>query len=169
MSGASDVRLLVDGLLGAEKTLTGFGQWRHDENGVHRYTRAIVHGGEIVADLCIKAYPRNPQPCFRIAMMIMEIAVWRIDYTWDDKPHINSHDRPGDIPLGPFRQPHYHAWTDNRRFATRNHLPRRLKNARLMPDRIRTFEQALWWFCSEVRISATTGDMPELPKRDMLL
>lgn len=165
----ADNRLLVDEMLAVEKEFAAFGQWSRDVNGVARFTRAIAYRGEVIAELCLKAYPRRTQPSFRISLIFADMAVWRIDFTYEDKPHINSFNRPDDMPLGPIRSPHYHSWSDNRRFATQSQLPRRLQNARLMPETVRTFEQAFWWFCSETRIKNATGDVPELPRRDTLL
>lgn len=165
----SDVRNLVDALLASDKQLAGIGEWRTDMNGAHRYVRAVEYRGEIAAELCVKSYPRQPQLSFRLILYMMDIAIWRLDYTQDDKPHFNSHDKPLDLVLGPIQGPHYHAWGDNRRFATAHSLPKRLFNARILSEKLRSFDNAFRWFCAETRVFVANEDVPELPKRDTLL
>jgi hypothetical protein len=165
-----DIREVVDKLLEAEKRLAGFGDWREEREDVQRFTRAVECGGELVAELVIKAYPRKPQPHFRI-ILAMARAVWRVDHVASER-HINPRlNRFTDVspPRGIIDGPHYHAWADNRRFATRTSLPATLKLARFMPERIRTFEQTFRWFCHEVGIELGPEDIVELPTRDTLL
>ena len=166
---SADVRALVDEILSAEKELAGIGRWQPDVKGCQRFMRAVAWNGEIVADLCVKAYPTRPQPYFRVILLFQQIAVWRIDYTYTDHPHINSFNCPKDMPRGPITEPHYHSWADNRRLATAVQLPKRLANARVLPERVRTYEQAFRWFCGETKILLTSDDLPELPRRDTLL
>jgi hypothetical protein len=169
--GRPDIRQIVDGLLGAEKHLAGLGEWQDDRDGVKRFTRAVEQDGEITAlELVIKAYPRRTQPCFRI-LLTMGRAIWRVDFDHRET-HINPRlPRRSEVgpPSGLIKGPHYHAWMDNRRFATTASLPQKLKNARFMPDRIRSYEQAFRWFCAETNIELGRGDLPELPERDTLL
>jgi hypothetical protein len=165
-----DIRQIVDGLLGAEKRLVGHGEWQTLREGESRFTRAIEHGGEVAAELVAKAYPRRPQPCFRI-LLTMGRALWRIDFV-STETHLNprkQNRKEADPPAGIIKGPHYHAWSDNRRFATMSSLPQKLRNARIMPDRIRSFESAFRWFCNETNIILDSGDIPELPRRDTLV
>jgi hypothetical protein len=167
--GASDVRDFVDALLGARKVLAGVADWQPDAvEGVFRYVRAVEYQGEIAGELTVKAYPRRPTLRFRIILTVGR-AIWRLDYSFGDAPHVNSHNRPADLTGEPITEPHYHSWADNRRFAKANALPARLHNARILPKRIRRFEQAFRWFCAQTNIQLTSHDIPDLPKSDRLL
>lgn len=171
MRPGPDIRQIVDGLLEAEKHLAGEGAWQNDRDGVKRFNRAVEHQGEITAlELVVKAYPRRVQPCFRI-LLTMGRAIWRVDFDALET-HMNPRNarrKEVDPPLGIIKGPHYHAWADNRRFATMGSLPQKLRNARFMPDRIRSYEQAFRWFCAETSITIGNDDIPELPERDTLL
>jgi hypothetical protein len=165
-----DIREVVDRLLEAEKRLTGIGEWREERPGVFRFTRAVEFGGEVAAELTIKAYPRRPQPFFRI-VLAMSRAIWRVGFA-PNEAHVNPRlNRFTDVspPRGIIEGPHYHAWVDNRRFATGTSLPASLKLARFLPDRNRSFEQTLRWFCHEVGIEIGPEDVIVLPARDTLL
>jgi hypothetical protein len=95
--GASDVRDFVDALLGARKVLAGVADWQPDAvEGVFRYVRAVEYQGEIAGELTVKAYPRRPTLRFRIILTVGR-AIWRLDYSFDDAPHVNSHNRPADL------------------------------------------------------------------------
>ena len=165
-----DIRQLVDGLIEAEKQLAGEGEWRSDRDGVYRFTRAVECRGEIAAELVVKAYPRRPQPCFRL-ILTMGRAVWRVDFV-QSETHLNPRNarrRETDPPRAIIKGPHYHAWADNRGFATMGSLPAKLRNARFMPERVRSYDQAFRWFCAETNIEIGSDDIPDLPKRDTLL
>lgn len=170
MAPSPDIREIVDRLLDATKRLVGEGEWRPDRDDVQRLTRVVECGGELAAELTVKAYARRPQPCFRI-VLTMSRAIWRVDFVANE-PHVNPRlNRYTEVspPRGIIRGPHYHAWSDNRRFATAASLPRDLRLARFIPDRIRTFEQAFRWFCHETGIELGPEDLFELPTRDTLL
>jgi hypothetical protein len=162
---------VVDRLLEAEKRLAGVGEWQDDRDGVKRFTRAVEREGEITAlELVVKAYPRRIQPCFRV-LLTMGRAIWRVDFDHRET-HLNPRlprRKEVDPPPGLVKGPHYHAWADNRRFATMTSLPQKMRNARFMPDRIRGYEQAFRWFCAETCIELRNGDVPDLPTRDTLL
>jgi hypothetical protein len=166
-----DIREIVDRLLDAEKALAGEGRWTSDREGQHRFTRAIECEGEITAaELVIKAYPRRPQPCFRI-LLTMTRAIWRLDFVLTET-HLNPRlprRKETDPPTGLVKGPHYHAWADNRRFATTSSLPHKLRNARIVPERVRSYDQAFRWFCAETNIEIGYDDIPDLPGRDTLL
>lgn len=169
MIGRADVRDVVDAFFKKGKILAGTGQWRPElnENSVRCVYPIEVEGEIFGLDLTIKAYPRAKVPKFRLILTYGK-AIWRLDYA-DDDPHINSHNRPPDLPLGPIVGPHFHSWEDNRRFATSVALPSRLRNARPLPENVRSFENAFRWFCGLTGISVGSQDMPMLPKSDTLL
>lgn len=170
-SPGPDIRQIVDGLLEAEKHLAGEGEWQDDREGVRRFTRAVEREGEITPlEMVLKAYPRRAQPCFRI-LLTMGRAVWRVDFDAKEthwNPRLPRR-KEVDPPQGMIKGPHYHAWADNRRFATMGSLPQKLRNARFIPERIRSYEQAFRWFCAETSIDIGHDDIPELPKRDTLI
>ena len=170
MAITPDTREIVDALLSATKRLTGDGEWQSDRDGVKRFIRAIERDGEVLPlELFVKAYPRRPQPRFRIGLTINR-AIWRVDPT--DKVHTNPWNigRPDiDPPMKAVQGPHYNACADNRRFATATSLPERLRNARFLPDNVRSYDSTFRWFCGETNIILGMGDVPELPSRDTLI
>lgn len=169
MAPRRDIREIVDQLLGIEKHLTGKPEWTDSaREGDKRMLYTLLVAGEISdATLTIISYPRLSKLSFRLVLSF-GVAIWRVDFVHDEI-HVNSPDRPADLLSGPFEQPHYHSWVDNRRFATTQKLPERLRNARILPANIRTFENAFRWFCGETKIVAPTGELPELPQTDRFL
>lgn len=170
MATVPDIREIVDALLAAEKRLAGAGEWQSDREGVKRFIRAIERDGEITPlELTVKAYPRRPQPRFRL-ILTMGRAVWRVDFT--DELHTNPRNagrREVDPPMTAIQGPHYHSWQDNRRFSSTTSLPERLRNARLLPDNVRSYESTFRWFCGVTNIALGIGDVPDLPTRDTLI
>ena len=112
------------------------------------------------------AYP-NEADRFRI-VLIYQKAVWRLDYV-KNEAHVNSLNRPPELPSGPIDEPHYHSWIDNRRFAGRATLPSLLKNANVLPANVRSFDSAFRWFCGQTNITVASLDVPGLPTRTTLL
>ena len=170
MAIGPDTRDIVDALLAAEKRLAGDGEWQSDREGVKRFIRAVEREGEITPlELVIKAYPRRPQPRFRL-ILNMGRAIWRVDFTDEIHPNPRNLGRPDvDPPMIAIQGPHYHSWADNRRFATATSLPERLKNARILPENVRSYESTFRWFCGATNIALGMGDVPDLPKRDTLI
>jgi hypothetical protein len=164
---APDIRTLMDAVVAADKTLAGTNYWKPDEDGdAHRWIGVIEVAGELPGvNLVVKAYPRSPALKFRI-MLNAGRCIWRLDYDHDG--HLNPLNAPGD-PGILIREPHYHSWADNRRLATVNSLPRRLRNARLLPAGIRSFNSAFRWFVQQTNIQISSLDTPDLPKTDTLL
>lgn len=162
-----DVRRLMDAMLEADKTLSGTNFWKPDEDGdAQRWIGVIEVAGELPGvTLVVKAYPRAPTLKFRI-MLNSGKCIWRLDYDHDG--HMNSLKSPAHAGLL-LEGPHYHSWADNRRLATANSLPSRLRNARLLPQGIKSFNSAFRWFVQETKIQISTIDTPDLPKTDTLL
>jgi len=157
----------VEALLRSEKTLEGRGQWTMQENGKARYVRALSVAGEITdARLEIHFYTREKPPKFNISLLAPS-RIWALDF---DEAHkrTNSLNKPSDIPAI-VTGPHYHSWEDNRRFATKVSLPSRLLNARPLPHNIRSYENALRWFCDKTNIILRNEDIVMPPKPDTLL
>jgi hypothetical protein len=164
-----DVRAVVNDLLATPKSLTGIGNWAPaSREGDRRLSRPLMISGEISdATLTVIAYPRSPDLKFRIVLTYTR-AIWRLDYSFDER-HVNPRNGHQHLPKTPINQPHYHSWQDNRIFATANSLPARLRNANVLPENIRSFQNAFRWFCGETNIILGTGDVPELPRSDRLL
>ena len=170
MAISPDTRELVDALLAAEKRLAGDGEWQSDREGVKRFIRAVEREGEITPlELVVKAYPRRPQPRFRL-VLTMGRAIWRVDFT--DELHTNPRNLGRldiDPPMTAVQGPHYHSWQDNRRFGTASSLPEQLRNARVLPENLRSYETTFRWFCGVANIALGMGDVPDLPTRDTLI
>lgn len=165
----SDLRLVVDKLLQAQKKPVGVANWKEDHReGVHRILYPLLVEGEISdATLLIMAYPRVRVPQFRINLLYGK-AIWRLDYNHFEE-HYNSFNRPDDLELGPFTCPHYHSWEDNRRFATRAALPERLENARRLDANLKSFDNTFRWFCGRTAIDIAELGVPSLPTTDRFL
>lgn len=170
MAGKPDLRSIVDDFLAADKTLAGTPEWTVELNRfVYRWVCPLAVNGELSGfDFTIKAYPHNSVFTFRI-IVSYDKAIWRLDFAYDE-PHTNSFNAPTDIAGNIITDRHFHSWPDNRRFATAKALPAKLHNARNLPSNVQTFENALRWFCGEVRIVDLDGfGIPELPKPGTLL
>jgi hypothetical protein len=119
--------------------------------------------------LTVKAYPAAPQLQFRI-ILALKTAIWRVDFSHDDDAHPNSLNAPADIRGALIEGPHFHAWSDNRRFGSAKSLPSKLQNARQLHTNIRNFESAFRWFCGETKIVGIDhSGIPDLPPRTELL
>jgi len=155
--------------MGVEKVPAGRADWvdEHREGDMRMLFPLLVDGEVSDANLQIIAYPRSRILRFRINLLYGR-AIWRLDYV-DDEEHVNSFNKPDDLILGPFMRPHYHAWVDNRRFATKRSLPDRLENARILEANLQTFPNAFRWFCGETKINIAEFDVPELPTSDRML
>jgi hypothetical protein len=160
---------LIDDLLAAEKTIAGDPDWRIGPyDGEDRLVMPLrIRGVSTGSDLMISAYPYLGNSKFRI-MVCAEKCVWRIDHVFDE-PHVNSFSRPSDLDEYSFNEPHYHAWSDNRRFCTHQSLPDRLYNARIMPPDVRSFDSSLRWFCGKTNIVQPPHGLIALPPRRRLL
>jgi len=164
MAGVGD---LIDEMMAAEKSLGGVPKWQAAQRGELRLLVPLqIDGVSCGAHVEVDAYPNIDTLRFRV-MIFAPKCVWRIDYTTGE-PHVNPLDVPSDIDQGPFDQPHYHAWADNRRFCTQNSLPETLPVARLLPP-IRQFDATFRWFCGETNITQPPAGMVELPARTQLL
>lgn len=165
----SDIRVLVDRLITSDKVPFGQARWvdEHREGDMRMLYPLLVDGEISDANLQIIAYPRARTLRFRLNLLYGR-AIWRLDYV-DDEEHVNSFNRPDGLTLGPFTGPHYHAWDDNRRFATKSALPERLENARLLEANLQTFPNVFRWFCGQTRIVIADFDVPELPASDRMI
>ena len=164
-----DIRVTVDNLLRVDKVPAGHARWvdEHREGDMRMLYPLLVEGEISDANLLVIAYPRSPSLRFRVNLLYGR-AIWRLDYVADEE-HVNSFNRPDGLILGPFTCPHFHSWTDNRRFATKITLPDRLENARILEAKLQTFPNVFRWFCGETNIVISEVKIPELPKSDRML
>lgn len=160
---------LIDDLLAARKTITGIPDWAEAPyQGEERLLMPLrINGLSAGVSLIVISYPVSGHSKFRI-MLCAPKCVWRIDYA-PNEPHVNSLNRPNDLLEYHFCEPHYHSWSDNRRFCTHQALPERLLNARIMPVDVRTFDTSLRWFCGETNIGQPSPGTIVLPPRRRLL
>jgi hypothetical protein len=159
----------IDRLLAAPKALRGRPAWRNwEQHSEARIIWPILIGGEISdAEYVLTAYPRSKPVGFRL-MITARANVFRVDFDCEQS-HTNSFDRPPDLYEHVVGPRHYHAWADNRHFATAQTLPKLLLNARPLPARVRTFDQAQRWFCGQTNISLEPDQIVDLPPSDLLL
>lgn len=167
MAQRPDLRAAIDGYMAADKMLAGSGRWQIDfGDHCRRWTRATEVNGELTGiALEVKAYPRKDELEFRVLLNAAR-CIWRLDFA--DDGHVNpltAPERGGIVINGP----HYHSWSDNRRYAKPNSLPQKLHVARILPINIRSFDAAFRWFCAETKVFVETADIPVLPKRDTLI
>jgi hypothetical protein len=160
---------LIDDLLAARKTIAGLPNWieapyEWEERLLMPLHINGVSGG---VDLIVTAYPHFGHSKFRI-MICAPKCIWRIDHA-NDEPHVNSFERPLDLEETDFCEPHYHSWSDNRRFCTHGGLPDKLLNARKMPADVRSFDTSLRWFCGQTNIEQPVVGMITLPPRRRLI
>lgn len=157
-------------MLAADKILVGEAHWgalRGDKRAL-RWRKPCAIVGEVTEmELEVIAYPDDGELKFRI-VLIYQKAIWRLDYV-KDEAHVNSLNKPDDLPNGPINNYHYHAWSDNRRFATMMALPSYLKNANVLPRNVRGFDTAFRWFCGETNVTVSSLEVPILPNRTTLL
>lgn len=156
-------------MLAEPKTLAGESSWRRNPGeDKMRWRKPCLLNGEVTPfELEVQAFPECQKVKFRI-LLIYQKVISRLDFT-DSDGHINSHNRPTHLPAGPINEPHYHAWSDNRRFATKVSLPSELQNANVVPVDFRSFESAFRWFCGETNIVVPAREMPLLPQRARLI
>ena len=162
-----DIRQSADEILKAHKTLAGISSWKLDPDGLSwRWLANIEIDYELIgATLHVKVCRQSNINNFSITLNYQR-CIWRLDFTK------SSHLNPLNAPVSPgilIREPHYHTWADNRLQATAKALPKRLRNARLLPESIQDFAPAFRWFLNETNIYAEPADAPDLPKRDTLL
>jgi hypothetical protein len=159
---------IIDEMLGTPKEIGGEPAWQQ-----HRYRREdlarlkaplFIDGASTEVELVVSVYPLEGPLKFRI-MLNAPKCVWRVDHAYEH--HVNSLLRPTDLAESAFTAPHYHAWEDNRHFATFGSLPDELPNARLLPEG--NFDSTLRWFCSEVNIGQPPTGLIDPPSRRFLL
>jgi hypothetical protein len=162
-----DIRVIIDGYLNARKYLVGVPAWIEDQDkGIWLWSRPLeINGEQPGINLIVKSYPSEKPTKFRIILTAPK-CIWRLDIAND--AHLN----PLSAPHNPgifIDKPHYHSWSDNRGFATANSLPNKLKNARVLDENLRSFDNAFRWFCAQIGVVIVTAEIPALPKPGKLL
>jgi hypothetical protein len=134
--------------------------------GEYRMKLPIEVEGEISQfELQLVTSPDSVEPGLRMVLRYGR-AFWRLCMTAVEHP--NSFNRPDDLPAMIFG-PHHHSWPDNRRFGPANSLPKKLRNARLLPAHIRSDVEAFAWFLEQVKVLPPDWEMPPWPIRTRLL
>ena len=170
MSPPPHVATLIDNLIAARKEIGGIPDWRPTDTDPSEFRLVMpltIDGVSTGSHLEIISYPNATPVRFR-TLLVAEKCVARIDYVFDE-PHVNSFDRPHDLLEFDFCEPHYHSWSDNKRFCTRLSLPERLQNARILPTSARSFDSVLRWFCAELNIEQPPNGLIALPMRTTLI
>lgn len=162
---------LVDQALAAKKSLEGEPDWaKGNRDGENRLSMPVKIKGEVShLTLGITAYPNDPQGLRFTVTLNWPPCIWRVDFDPEHEWHLNPLDR-AQI-LGGYRISgrHFHGWNDNRHLATHSALPDSLKCARQLPKSIRTFDDGLRWFCSEVNIVLPKDHGIIFPQKTSLL
>ena len=162
-----DIRKIADLILRSSKSLVGISSWKLDPDGqAWRWLGSVeINDEQQGVTLVVKYYPHLGPLTFTITLNFQR-CIWRLDFTKDE--HLNPINAPA---LGGMliREPHYHSWSDNRTLATANSLPKRLRNARPLPESIQNFAPAFRWFLNETNIYVESGGIPDLPKKETFL
>ena len=167
MTAGADRRVHVDQFLAQPKSLAAPGRWVDGNRpGEQRMRLPILVDGEISAfEVELIVNPDAPSPGLTIVLLYGR-CVWRL--CMDSRLHPNAADRPHDCPAD-VSGPHAHSWEDNRRFAKASALPRRLKNARLLPADVATNDDAFAWLLAQIKVDFPPWGSPEWPTRTGLL
>lgn len=160
---------LIDDLLSLSKSLGGIPQWR-DMNAQDQFRLVVpvaLDGKSTGLTICITARP-NTEPLRFTITLNYNSCIFRIDWCEDDV-HTNPFKIQPDISGVAIVGHHFHSWSDNKRFCTKNSLPKTLKVARKLSTEIDTFEGALAWMCQETKIQPPAPGLITLPPRTRLL
>ena len=163
-----DLRHDVDAFLAAEKSLPRAGVWAQVNRADELRMRLPVEiDGEVSQSFVVEMIvaPNAIQPSLRIVILYGP-CIFRLEMT--SAGHQNSFNRPADLPSF-VEGPHYHGWTDNRRFARANRLPKDLDNARILPNSVVSFDDAFRWFIEETGFDFPSWGPPEWPQRTGLI
>ena len=175
-----DIRIRVDELLAAPKTILGAPVWTVGQRPETRQMkRVLLENGEAHgAFLISQAYPGTANKEFRHLITFMPPSATRKDARCicrldnapvTDGPHINDFGGGLGYPACQMPDLHYHDWAGNRRLAKARELPEKLLYARDIGSRINNIDDAFWWFCQQNHIDATTMDVPGWPPIGRLL
>lgn len=82
--------------------------------------------------------------------------------------HTNQHPRPPGVSRE-VRGHNYHCWADNKPPAGGATIPRLLRIARPLEEKLAVYPKVLLWFCAEHNIEINRGLIPDLPSRETLL
>lgn len=162
----SDVRAEVDAFLAARKDLVGEAAWHYDGHLPPLLRQLVEIDGTVLGELDVRWISERPSPVFKIRLAYRSSDVWRLDH--NPAAHAVARKRKRGFP--PIIQgAHYHAWADNREYATPARLPQQLFHMRPFPPggvKLRNFDDIYRWFCSEVNIAVR--EVPMLPISGLL-
>lgn len=158
----------IDALIAAPKAILGEPDWQQPFATELRLIMPLaINGVSCGADLKVTAFPLDGHSKYCVHICAPS-SIWRVDYDLG-ATHTNNFERPADLEEMWIDGPHYHAWRDNRRFATHGALPLHLHNARMLPENLRSFDSALRWFCEQTNIEQPQNGLIDLPRRTRLL
>jgi len=152
-------------LLNAQKSLASFDvppQWRSARDGVGVEAKFIVEvaGTQYGDKVTIVAVPS--EKTFHINLIHRDLCVSRLDFD-PMQPHTNT------LRANDYRLPlivsgkHFHRWSHNTRFVKGDGTLDRLLHAEELPVSVQKFDQALRWFCSEIKIDLPHGHAIDYP------
>ncbi|QEX16125.1 hypothetical protein FRZ44_14170 [Hypericibacter terrae] len=160
---------LVDAFLAAPKRVAAEAAWQQGNRPAEfrALWPILVEDSLVGASMQATAIPNSPEPQFTITLNIPD-CVWRLDFEPSWKRHANP--MWAAPALGDFvvNGPHFHAWADNSSMASLTQVPE-LLCARALPATVKTWKQALRWFCAETRIELAKTQMIEYPPREGLI
>lgn len=156
----------VDRFFVKEKSLAGVGtppQWQpsRDRSGHQTQIPIEVEGVQYGDRLIIRCAPQTG--AFHILITRYDTCVSRLDFD-ELQAHTNTIFATEDGLPGIVSGKHFHRWSLNTRFIMANGSLERLKHAEEVPAKIRTFEQALRWFCDETNITLPHDHNIALPE-----
>lgn len=165
MPGRDEFIQGVDRLLAASKTLVGIDaplRWQaaRDQVGYEAKVPVAVNDTEYGDKLTVVAVP--VMGTFHINLIHLNLCISRLDFD-PQQPHPNTiYAAQDDLPAWVSGK-HFHRWKKNKRFVVGNGTLERLWHAEELPTSIRTFENAMRWFCTEVGIALPNGNSLDYP------
>ena len=163
---------LVDKVIASTKYLAGIGlpqRWQpnRDPNELSIKIPIEINGLQIGHKFVAVFEPASHTLKFSILIVVNEVCITRLDFD-PTGGHTNS------LLASQYGIPavvsgkHFHRWVLNKRIVTAAGHLERLENAEAIPDRIRTFDSALRWFCGECNIQLPHNHAIELPPRSLI-
>lgn len=166
MATKSEFIQTVTDFLDAQKSIAGVGappRWQpnRDGSGYESKLPLEVAGVQYGDFLIIGSVPSLD--AFNILVTRFGTCISRLDFDVL-QPHTNTLFAADDGLPPMVSGKHFHRWSLNGRFVAANGSLERLRHAEELPAKIRTFEQALRWFCDETKITLPHDHNITLPE-----
>ena len=151
--------------LGLPKELAGIDFPPHwlparDGIGIEAKFPVACDGTQLGDRLTVVAVPATRS--FHINLLHVGMCVSRLDFD-PMQPHPNTMFAGQDGLPSMVSGHHFHRWSINTRFIKGDGTTELLKHAEELPTTVRTFDQALRWFCHEVNIALPHGHLVDYP------